>query len=184
VEGQLRLESAETRIERLEAQVDLWRAENDRQAEREQALRAELAHAASENRRLAERQAAAEQRVGQLAQLQAATLQLHEARQPADVLTTIKEIVANLVGSEEMGIYARRPDGSMQLLDGIGDTAASDFADAVVCIPLLLDGQPLGVIAIFRLLPQKAGLEPVDHELFALLSRHAALALHHAELRV
>ena len=179
----MRVESAEARIERLETQVDLWRAENERQAEREQLLRAQLAAAASENRRLAERQAAAEQRVGELAQLQAALLQLHQARQPADVLTAIKEIVANLIGSEAMGIYARRPDGAMALLDGIGDTAASEFADAVVSIPLLLDGRAIGVIAIFRLLPQKSGLERVDHELFALLSTHAALALHHAELR-
>lgn len=184
MEGSLRLESAESRIERLEAQVDLWRAEHERQAEREQVLRAELAQAASENRRLAERQAAAEQRVGHLAQLQAATLQLHEARLPADVLTTIKEIVANLIGSEEMGIYARRPDGSLALLDGIGDAATSDFADAVVSVPMMLEDRPIGVIAIFRLLPQKAGLEGNDHELFALLSKHAAIALHNAELRV
>lgn len=180
----MRLESAESRIERLEAQVDLWRAENERQAEREQALRAELAQAACENRRMAERQAAAEQRVGQLAQLQAATLQLHQARLPGDVLTAIKEIVANLVGSEEMGIYGLRADGSVRLLDGIGDTAGSDFADAVVSVPLLVDGRPMGVIVIFRLLPQKSGLESIDHELFALLSAHAGVALYNAELRV
>ena len=184
MEGSLRLESAETRIERLEVQVDLWRAENERQAEREQVLRAELAQAASENRRLAERHAAAEQRVGQLAQLQAATLQLHEARLPADVLTAIKEIVANLIGSEEMGIYGLHADGSVRLLDGIGDTEGSDFVDAVVSIPLMVEGRAMGVIVIFRLLPQKSGLESIDHELFALLSAHAGVALYNAELRV
>ncbi len=184
MEGSLRLESAETRIERLEAQVDLWRAEHERQAEREQVLRAELAQAASDSRRLAERHAAAEQRVGHLAQLQAATRQLHEARLPADVLTVIKEIVANLVGSEEMAIYGLRADGSVQPLDGIGDTAGSDFADALVSIPMMVEGRAMGVIVIFRLLPQKAGLEPIDHELFALLSAHAGVALYNAELRV
>src|SRR5690349_2415368 len=184
MDASMRIENAEERIARLESQVVLWRSEHDRQAERELHLRSELTGLLAENRRMAERQAAAEQRVGQLAQLQAAALQLHEALLPADVLRVIKEIVANLIGSEEMGIYARRPGGALQLLDGIGDAAASDFTDAVVSVPLMLEDRPVGVIAIFRLLPQKAGLEANDHELFALLSKHAAIALHHAELRV
>lgn len=180
-----RIENAEERITRLEQQVELWRAEHEHQTEREQLLRQRLADVLAENRRQAERQAAAEQRVGQLAQLQAAVRQLHEAVLPADVLTTIKEIVANLIGSEEMGIYARRPGGGLTLLDGIGvDTdRAGDDADVVASIPLHMGGTVVGLIAIFRLLPQKKELEAVDHELFALLSTHAALALHHAELR-
>jgi len=72
----------------------------------------------------------------------------------------------------------------VQALDGIGDTAGSDFADALVSIPLMVEGRAMGVIVIFRLLPQKAGLEPIDHELFALLSAHAGVALYNAELRV
>jgi hypothetical protein len=181
----MRIESAEERINRLEQQVELWRAEHDRQTEREQLLRERLADALAENRRVAERQAAAEQRLGQVAQLQAAVRQLHEAALPADVLTTIKEIVANLIGSEEMGIYARRPGGGLTLLDGIGvDTdQPGDGADVVASIPLHMGGAVVGLIVIFRLLPQKRELEPVDHELFALLSTHAGLALHHAELR-
>jgi hypothetical protein len=184
MDASMRIENAEERIARLEGQVSLWRAEHDRQAERELHLRTELSDLLAENRRIAERQAAAEQRVGQLAQLQAAALQLHEALLPADVLTVIKEIVANLIGSEEMGIYARRPGGGLTLLDGIGVDANRPPEDgsAVVSIPLQMNGQVVGLIAIFRLLPQKSGIEPIDRELFALLSRHAALALHHAEL--
>ena len=41
-----------------------------------------------------------------------------------------------------------------------------------------LDGRPVGAIAIFRLLPQKAGFETVDYELFDLLATHGATALH------
>jgi len=46
------------------------------------------------------------------------------------------------------------------------------------CIPLLLDDQLAGMIAIFELLPQKEGLAPVDYELFELLASHAASALY------
>ena len=45
-------------------------------------------------------------------------------------------------------------------------------------IPLKIDGQATGVIAIFRLLEQKAGLDPTDLELFEVLSRQAAMALY------
>jgi len=45
------------------------------------------------------------------------------------------------------------------------------------CIPLKLDERVVGVIAIFRLLQQKQGLEDIDYELFDLLGSHAASAL-------
>jgi hypothetical protein len=181
----MRVESAEQRLERLEQQVELWRAEHDHQTEREQVLRRRLDEHTAGNRRCVEQLAAAEQRIGHLAKLQAAVRELHEASMPADVLTTIKEIVANLVGCEEMGIYARRPDGGLSLLDGIGVDADHEGteASAIVSVPLHLNGRVVGVIALFKLLPQKTGIEPVDQELFSLLSTHAARALHHAGLR-
>jgi hypothetical protein len=45
-------------------------------------------------------------------------------------------------------------------------------------VPLRIDGQATGVIAVFRLLEQKAGLDPTDLELFDVLSRQAAMALY------
>jgi hypothetical protein len=45
-------------------------------------------------------------------------------------------------------------------------------------VPLKIEGQPTGVIAIFRLLEQKAELDPTDLELFEVLSRQAAMALY------
>ena len=45
------------------------------------------------------------------------------------------------------------------------------------CIPLKHDDQVVGVVAIFRLLPQKEGLEELDYELFDLLASHAGSAL-------
>jgi hypothetical protein len=46
------------------------------------------------------------------------------------------------------------------------------------CVPLKLDGQVKGAVAIFRLLPQKPGIEDLDRELFDLLGSHVAMALY------
>jgi K+-sensing histidine kinase KdpD len=46
------------------------------------------------------------------------------------------------------------------------------------CMPLKLEDRVTGAIALFRLLPQKAALEPLDRELFDLLATHAAMALY------
>ena len=198
----MRIENAEQRIARLETQVALWQAEHERAATNEQELRRQVAELRQENRRLAELEAAAGQRMGRLAQLLASALQLHGAMLPADVLTVVKEIVANMIGSEEMGIFARRADGTLVPLDGIGDDVpalglihASALRDCMAagktllgdepaaCIPLLMGGRAVGVIGVFRLLPQKPVLDEGDLELFELLATHAGLALHHAELR-
>ncbi|HEY5145164.1 MAG TPA: GAF domain-containing protein [Polyangiaceae bacterium] len=59
-------------------------------------------------------------------------------------------------------------------------TALDDNLTA--CIPLIVEGVVTGAIAIFRLLDHKPKLEPIDHELFALLGTHAAMALHYTTL--
>jgi GAF domain-containing protein len=61
-----------------------------------------------------------------------------------------------------------------------GDAAPAEGTEAhlTACVPLKLEERVTGVIAIFRLLPQKSGLEPVDRELFDLLATHAAMALY------
>lgn len=51
-------------------------------------------------------------------------------------------------------------------------------ANLTACVPLKLGDQVRGVLAIFRLLPQKNGLEAIDYELFNLLAAHAATALY------
>ena len=180
----LRIESAETRLKRCEEQMELWRAEQDRRDERDLALSSTIAHLREENQKLAERQASAEQRLGQLAHLHAALQQLHEAEDQDTVLTVVKEIVANLVGSECMAIYATRADGSLELLDGIGVAdGQTDVTDSIVTVPLRRDDRVVGMIAIFRLLPQKAQLDATDRELFSLLSTHVPVAMHYTGLR-
>lgn len=54
--------------------------------------------------------------------------------------------------------------------------------DLTACIPLKLGGTVTGAIALFRLLPQKSGIESLDRELFELLATHAATALYCSSL--
>jgi GAF domain-containing protein len=68
-----------------------------------------------------------------------------------------------------------------------GDTACSETLDGepgrpIVVIPLRVQERPIGAIAIHRLLQQKDGFTPLDHELFTLLAGHAATAIFAARL--
>jgi GAF domain-containing protein len=67
----------------------------------------------------------------------------------------------------------------------VGDSAPGVGREAqlTACVPLKLEERVTGAICIFRLLPQKSGLEPCDRELFDLLATHAATALYCSELR-
>ncbi len=151
-----------------------------------------------------------------LAGLYVASYRLHESLEREEVLGVIQEVLANLVGSEEIAVYELSPDGqtlnavrssgvdearlgSLPAREGlIGRAVASGAiwahgeapggallpheADLTACIPLTLFGRVTGLIAVFRLLKQKAALTRVDKELFELLSTHAATALYCAGL--
>ena len=56
--------------------------------------------------------------------------------------------------------------------------SSPEEAELTACIPLKLGDTVTGAIALFRLLPQKPGLEALDHELLDLLASHAAMALY------
>jgi hypothetical protein len=58
----------------------------------------------------------------------------------------------------------------------------TDLAAPLACVPMRVEERVVGVIAVFRLLPQKRGFEPLDFELFKLLGAHAATALVGARL--
>lgn len=148
-----------------------------------------------------------------LIQLAIAGQLLAAASEREEVLGAIEEIVVNMIGSEQIAIFELRADGytlalvrsrgvdapstRIELgLDRIKQAAASGSivvksmlqppdADGgfTAAIPLKLESSVLGIVVIFRLLDQKPALEPVDHELFELLSRQAALALYCSNFR-
>ena len=161
-----------------------------------------------------------EQQNSNLANLYVASYRLHSTLDRKEVVDTIQEIIANLIGSEEAGLF--QLDSEKQTLELVASfgfspescpavrvgsgpigraaqtgeilvaepkrTAGSTTLEErlTACVPLVLDGRVTGAIAIFGLLPQKAGIEDVDRELFDLLATHAATALYctsvHAKL--
>ena len=154
---------------------------------------------------LATRQVEAEQRLGDLAQLHAASVQLYSAVSTEAVRTVIKEIVENLIGSETMAIYGRSATGRLTCLDGIGLNPLEQEPTGLMAElvnrtiqfgvllrgeypraiqPLLVDGCAIGAVVIFALLSQKPKLRPIDSELLKVLGTHGARALYYAELRM
>ena len=174
----------------------------------EKHLEQRVAELVAENRRLAAEKAAVEQRLGRAAQVSAAVQQLHEADDVEDVQVVIKEIVANLMGCEEMGIFRIEPQQGLTLVDGINADPVAHTATAsaselvwdalascrpqvaktagspvIACVPLQRRGGIGGAVVLFSLLPQKPGIEPIDRDLCDVLATHGALALYRAALR-
>ena len=172
------------------------------------ALRAQMEGIKAETQAYSSRYAAVEQQNSNLANLYVASYRLHGTLDRKEVIDTLQEIIANLIGSEEAGLYELNaakqslelvasfglaPDAhrSVSLASGrLGQAARSGEifvaepgsgeveGGLTACIPLKLDGKVTGAMAIYRLLPQKSGFEEVDRELFELLATHAATALY------
>jgi nitrate/nitrite-specific signal transduction histidine kinase len=168
-------------------------------------LRAALLMAQTEAEQLREQYQNFEEQNSNLANLYVASHQLHTCPDRATVLSTIQEIIINLIGSEQLVIYQRgsdavfRPAASFgldeeRLVELPGEGALEKlgqgdvFADPAhqqpltACVPLKVGDRVEGAILVFRLLEHKPSLEQVDHELFELLSVHASTALHCASL--
>lgn len=127
-----------------------------------------------------------EQQHANLTCLYVACSRLHASPDREEVLAAIHEIVINLIGCEEFAVFEKEGE-KLSLLSSFGTVPApylesgsnvSAFENVTAVVPLVLDGRETGAIVLFRLLDHKPGLEPVDHELFELLSTHAATALY------
>ncbi len=59
---------------------------------------------------------------------------------------------------------------------------AVSLHDPMVCIPLKIKDDVIGVIVLYKLLPQKTQFANVDYELFTLLAGHAATAIFSSRL--
>ncbi len=166
----------------------------------------ELKAVECENQQFAERYVEIEEENNNLANLYVASYQLHSTLDAGEVLSVILEIVINLVGAETFCVYVYddkadclepvasegRPLSTfpqVQKDEGwVGESVASGEVDSLdpslpgdedplVCIPLNIDGRPVGAIVIYSLLQQKGGFSPLDQELFTLLAGHAATAI-------
>ena len=141
--------------------------------------------------------------------LVAARQRLAESRDEEDAIEGLREIVANLLGSEEIGLFkVDQATGTFKVCWSFGidltnydltrslgeagmqrvkrgefhiDLSPPDRsgsgARAQAFIPIRLGNETIGVLAILRLLPQKAAFDGADMDLFKLLSNEAAQPL-------
>ena len=175
-------------------------------------VRVRLHQVEEENQQFAARYLEIEEENNNLANLYVASYQLHSTLDLDEVVKIIVEIVINLVGAEvfavylldgdtgELGVAASEGAGAQEFpscASGEGllgraleagepmswdPTQATNLEQPIVCIPLVVQQRPIGLIAIFGLLQQKDGFSALDHELFSVLGGHAATALFAARL--
>ncbi len=149
-----------------------------------------------------------EEQNSNLAALYAAGSALHSSLDYKTILTSIEEIIINLIGSEQFAIV--KADGALtpQVLCGMSADKLQglspqtgiigramrdgrplvtprgmpvDATGVRVCVPLVAAGHTRGFVLIFGFLPQKNEILALDHELFALVGSQAAMALYAAE---
>jgi len=192
--------------EKLRAAVAVAEEQQRASAGEVERLRARFEEIAVENQRFAEQYQHIEEQSSNLANLYVASYQLHTSVDRATVLTTIQEIVINLVGSEQLAIYQCNSDAEFELVSSFGLDAAQllktvggewaveklgeghvflepmERQPLTACIRLEIEGRVVGAILVFRLLEHKTSLQPLDYELFDLLGVHASMALYCASL--
>ncbi len=180
--------------------------------EREQvSLRRQMAEIEANNQRFTNEYLQIEHQNANLANLYVTSYRLHSTLDRDEVLSIIQEILINLVGSEEVAVFELDEDGEALTLASsfgideeryrsvavgsgvigkVAETGEAFFGNGdpekedglTACIALKVDDKVTGLITVFGLLPQKPGLEAVDHELFELLGTHAAVALYSSNL--
>jgi hypothetical protein len=140
------------------------------------------------------------------ARLEAARKRMAESRDPEDALEGLREIAANFLGSEEVGLFRvdqktanpqaywsfgidlEKYDLRRVLGDaGLGKVMGGEYhvshgrTDASgrvqAFIPIRLANETVAIIAILRLLPHKHAFDKWDVELFKILSNEAGAAL-------
>ena len=67
--------------------------------------------------------------------------------------------------------------GETYFYSGSVSDGSDDIHAPIAAIPLIIQGQMIGLLAIYRLFIQKEQLESIDYQLFSMLGEHAATAL-------
>ncbi|HWR98331.1 MAG TPA: GAF domain-containing protein [Candidatus Methanoperedens sp.] len=139
-----------------------------------------------------------------LLNLYVSSYQLHSTLDEDTVLAVVKEILLNLIGAEVFALWLPGPDGRVRLADLVDEPnhfaagaprvpssawqaarggepwfapTAPAPGEPLCCIPLKVDGQTAGVLAVYRLLVQKSCFSELDRELLGLLAAQAATTL-------
>jgi nitrate/nitrite-specific signal transduction histidine kinase len=159
----------------------------------------------AENKDFAQRYVEVEEQNESLANLYVASHRLHSTLDSAEVVQCIKEILLDMIGSEDFGLFVlddetdelvraghegdtagRAEKARITIGEGIeglaairGESFFGDLASRETCasVPLKIKDRVIGVITIYELLPHKKNLTQLDRKLLELLAGHAASAL-------
>lgn len=187
-------------VKSVESRVQELTAENSR-------LRARNAELNAEQREHSKRLQELEAYNQLLQNLFVTTYRLHATLEPAELLDTLREILENLVGAEEFGLWDVGPDGDpgeLLLESGLDEDtrdlspaeralARGDARDdawfkesvvvpppgvsAIAVVPLKARSSAAGVLVIRKLLDHKPQLGKVDRQLLGVLAEQAGIAL-------
>jgi len=186
-------------------EVERLRYENSQMSQKLEFLDRRFQQVEAENKDFAQRYVQVEEQNESLANLYVASHRLHSTLDSAEVVDCIKEILLNMIGSEDFGLFvfddetneliragyegerAGQPDKARIILgeglEGIVALAGEPFFsegdvdEPCACLPLKIKQRVVGVITIHTLLSHKKGLSDLDHQLMELLAGHAASAL-------
>lgn len=191
--------------DRMMKEVERLRLENSQMAQRLAFLDRRFQQVEAENRDFAQRYVEVEEQNESLANLYVASHRLHSTLDSSEVVECIKEILLNMIGSEDFGLFVLDDEADELVRAGYeGETAAqpekeriafgeglegvvaihgepffseAPAEEACACMPLKIHDRVVGVITIYALLAHKKALTPLDHKLLELLAGHAASAL-------
>jgi hypothetical protein len=194
---------------RLAAELESAREEaKEARAERDR-LAARLEELEAEHRHLSDEYVTAQEQIADVTRLYVSLERLHGGLDRAGALAAVHEVVVNLVGCEEYGLYERRGDrlelvhsfgldrgrwASFEIGKGAVGLAArtgrvyvagregappEEEADLSAAVPLRVGARVPAVVVLFRLLGHKPVLDERDQALFDLLASHAGIALEH-----
>jgi hypothetical protein len=190
-------------VRNLREQLALVQTSVDRHQAELVRVRRDLAEAQAERDEAVGRAAVLEDEMANLAKLLVASSAIHASPDREEMLCALQEVVINLVGSEEFGVYEVSPSGLPTLLVGFGIDEAEHCvlpADAVFAhvretgeihvdieraypgspaavLPLCLGSEVRAMIVVFEFLSQKFDLNAFDYELYDLLGSQVVPAL-------
>lgn len=191
--------------ELLMKEVERLRVENGQMAQKLEFINRKFMKVEAENKDFAQRYVEVEEQNESLANLYVASHRLHSTLDSSEVVECIKEILLNMIGSEDFGLFVLDDESGELIRSGYeGETAAGPGKERIplgegtegvvalegrplfneeagrdpcACVPLMIKERIVGVIAIYSLLSHKKGLSLLDHKLLELLAGHAASAL-------
>lgn len=167
------------------------------------------AHRVREMEKLKAQYLGSEKQNSNLINFTVAVERLHSTFSYVEVVNVVKEIIVNLIGAEEFGIYVidkqnhqltmithRGFKGTSMKIDdpvsrlvcktsqpwiaGRGETR--DDNGAMACVPLQMENEVLGLIVLYKLFVQKERFDERDFDLFELMGNHASAAIYSAKL--